>query len=265
MTETNRLITLLTDFGDRDVYVGVMKGVIASINPRVTVIDLTHQIPPQSISTARFQLLNAFPYFPGGTVHLAVIDPGVGNCDRKPVAIACRDSYLVGPDNGLFSGVCQQFPISQVVELNNSRYWRTQTPSTTFHGRDIFAPVAAHLARGVPLADLGATISQESLQTLTEFETEYGAGFRGQVQHIDHFGNLITTLPSEKVPANAMICIKQQRLTLGGTYSDQPKDQLVAIIGSHGWLEIAVNQGSAAQKLDVKVGAAVWLEVLNAP
>jgi S-adenosylmethionine hydrolase len=144
----NKLITLLSDFGLSDVYVGVMKGVIAQINPALTVVDLTHQIPPQNIAAGRFSLMNAYPYFPGGTVHIAVVDPGVGS-RRRGVAIQLDAGFLVGPDNGLFSGVLSENPVVAAVELTNPQYWRTLSPSTTFHGRDIFAAVGAHLASGI--------------------------------------------------------------------------------------------------------------------
>jgi len=138
----HRLITLLSDFGLKDVYVGVMKGVIAQINPGLTVVDLTHQIPPQNIAAARFNLMNAYLYFPVGTVHVAVVDPGVGS-HRRGIALQIDAGFLVGPDNGLFSGVVHQTGVIAAVELTNAQYWWTPTPSTTFHGRDIFAAVGA--------------------------------------------------------------------------------------------------------------------------
>jgi S-adenosylmethionine hydrolase len=143
------IITLLTDFGLQDPYGGVMKGAIATLAPTATVIDLTHQIPPQDVAAARFALMSAFPYFPSGTVHTVVVDPGVGTA-RRAIAIATEASYLVGPDNGVFSGVLTQTTVRAAVALTNPRYWRTPDPSQTFHGRDIFAPVAAHLALGCP-------------------------------------------------------------------------------------------------------------------
>ena len=157
----NRIITLLTDFGLSDVYVGVMKGTIAQINPQLKVIDITHQIPSQNIAAARFCLMTAFAYFPPGTVHVAVVDPGVGS-KRRPVAIKCANCFLVGPDNGLFSGVLSRESARSSVELTNSQYWRTPQPSSTFHGRDIFAAAGAHLANGVALEDLGEAIDPAS-------------------------------------------------------------------------------------------------------
>ena len=156
------VITLLSDFGDRDVYVGVIKGVIAQINPKVAIVDLTHQIPPQNIAAARFCLMNAYAYFPVGTVHVAVVDPGVGS-RRRAIAVEFAQGFLVGPDNGIFSGVLSQSPAIAAVELTNLNYWRTPKPSKTFHGRDIFAPVGANLASGVPLKQLGQEIDPATL------------------------------------------------------------------------------------------------------
>ena len=158
-----KIITLLTDFGDRDIYVGVMKGAIAKINPQLKIIDLTHQIPPQNLLAARFALSNAYPYFPSGTVHIAVVDPGVGS-SRRGVAVELKGGYVVCPDNGLCSGILDG--AIAAVELNNSQYWRVSDPSYTFHGRDIFAPVGAHLANGVSLEELGREIDLASLVKL---------------------------------------------------------------------------------------------------
>ena len=156
------VITLLSDFGRKDAYVAVMKGVIAAIAPEQITCDLTHEVSPQDILAARFNLMVAYPYFPRGTVHLAVVDPGVGS-DRLAIAVECSRGFWVGPDNGLFSGVLQQDEILQVVALTNSAYWRVRKPSNTFHGRDIFAPVAAHLARGVKIGELGDRLHPTTL------------------------------------------------------------------------------------------------------
>ncbi|NJM57077.1 MAG: SAM-dependent chlorinase/fluorinase [Synechococcales cyanobacterium RU_4_20] len=150
----NTLVTLTTDFGLQDAYVGVMKGVIWGIAPQVKLVDLTHSIAPQDLWAARFQLANSVPYFPPGTVHVAVVDPGVGS-QRRAIAIQCSQGWLVGPDNGLFSGVLERYPAQKVVNLSDRSYWRERSPSFTFQGRDIFAPVAAHLAQGVALEALG--------------------------------------------------------------------------------------------------------------
>jgi len=262
------VLTLLTDFGLSDSYVGVMKGAIASLNPTLTVIDLTHQIPPQNIAAARFALMTAVPYFPLGTVHLAVVDPGVGS-NRRAIALAVGNdvaqpvAFLVGPDNGLFSGVWQRYPVLQAVELNHPGYWRRSSPSPTFHGRDIFAPVAAHLASGIALPELGTEIAPESLTQLpiptwTEQWQENRRIVTGCIQAIDHFGNLITTIPAAVVEGDAW-CVSLGDRALAGqsTYSDTPVGGVLALVGSHGWVEIAVNGGSAQTTLGLDWGAMV--------
>jgi len=286
----NRIITLLSDFGLSDVYVGVMKGVIAQINPALTVVDLTHQIPPQNIAAARFCLMNAYPYFPTGTVHIAVVDPGVGS-HRRGIALQLDSGFLVGPDNGLFSGVLNQNPVVEAVELTNPKYWRTPTPSTTFHGRDIFASAGAHLASGVPLVQLGEVIDPETLVQLTIPErTPTATAVAGCIQYVDHFGNLITNIPAadvqgktwsvavgdsptetlrdsvseaERSPALLPTPLEKpkrraDRIIPGSqTYSDRPLGEVVALVGSHGWVEIAVNGGSAQSELQMDWGTVV--------
>lgn len=254
----NRIITLLTDFGLSDVYVGVMKGVIAQINPALTVVDLTHQIPPQNIAAARFNLMNAYPYFPGGTVHIAVVDPGVGS-HRRAIALQLDVGFLVGPDNGLFSGVLNQNRVIKAVELTNPNYWRTPTPSTTFHGRDIFVTAGAHLASGVPLEQLGEVIDPKTLVQLTIPERALTVdGVAGCIQYIDHFGNLITNIPAIDVQGKTWsVAVGDQVILSSQTYSDLPLGEVVALIGSHGWVEIAVNGGSARSQLQLDWGDTV--------
>lgn len=250
-----RSLTLLTDFGLQDVYVGVMKGAIAQINPTLNIIDLTHQISPQNIAAGRFHLMNAYPYFPPGTVHVAVVDPGVGS-ERKAIAIQLQTGFLVGPDNGLFSGILDQHLAIAAVELTHSEYWRTAQPSATFHGRDIFAPVGAHLASGVPLDKLGNAIDLLSLKQLPLARyTKTEEAIAGTIQHIDHFGNLITNIPgSEVVSQSWSVAIGE--ITIPGklTYTDAPTGSLLALIGSHGWVEIAVSGGSAQSQLRFDIG-----------
>ena len=252
-------LTLLSDFGLSDGYVGTMKGTIAQINPTLTVIDLTHQIPPQNIAAGRFCLMSAYPYFPRATVHIAVVDPGVGS-SRRAIAVELATGFLVGPDNGLLSGVLSQHPAIAAVELNNPQYWRVVNPCTTFHGRDIFAPVGAQLASGVPLAALGTAISLQSLVSLTlpnwterlNRETSQRV-IQGAIQAIDHFGNLITNIPQETIQANTWSSVIQGIQIPGhNTYADVPKGSLLALIGSHGWVEIAKNQGNAQKHLQVE-------------
>ncbi|MBW4683062.1 MAG: SAM-dependent chlorinase/fluorinase [Microcoleus vaginatus WJT46-NPBG5] len=258
-----KIITLLTDFGLSDVYVGVMKGVIAQINPTLPVVDLTHQIPPQNIAAGRFCLMNAVPYFPAGTIHVAVVDPGVGS-HRRAIAVEFSGGFLVGPDNGLFSGVLSQNFTVAAVELTNPKYWRTPAPSSTFHGRDIFAPAGAYLASGIPLTNLGKTIDPKTLVDLSlpacvVTETEIA----GTVQYIDHFGNLVTNIPGSYIEGQGWVVVAGS-LTIpsGQTYSDTPSGTLLALIGSHGWVEIAVSGGSADSELQKQLNQ---LDLLGVP
>lgn len=250
----NRIITLLSDFGLSDVYVGVMKGVIAQINPALRVVDLTHQIPPQNVTAARFNLMNAYPYFPEGTVHVAVVDPGVGS-HRRGIALQLDTGFLVGPDNGLFSGVLTQAEVVAAVELTNSQYWRTPTPSTTFHGRDIFAAVGTHLASGVPLGELGNAIAPNTLVQLPIPErTLTDTSITGCIQYIDYFGNLVTNIPAADVQRKTWsVAVGDRIIPASQTYSDRALGELVALVGSHGWVEIAVNAGSAKSLLQLNV------------
>lgn len=246
------MLTLLTDFGLSDVYVGVMKGVIAQVNPAVTVVDLTHQIPPQNLLAARFNLMNAYPYFPSGTVHVAVVDPGVGS-QRRAIAIALTTGFLVGPDNGIFSGILSQNPAIAVVELTDSRYWRSPQMSSTFHGRDIFAPVGAYLAGGVPFEELGVAIAPQTLVELalpSPLQTDFG--LVGCIQHIDHFGNLITNIAAAEVEGVSwLVRVGDRQIFSQRTYGDGASGDLLALVGSHGWVEIAVNGGSAQSRLQL--------------
>lgn len=254
----NRIITLLTDFGDSDMYVGVMKGVIAQINPSLKVIDLTHQIPPQNIAAAHFNLMNAFPYFPKETVHIAVVDPGVGS-QRRGIALQLDGGFLVGPDNGIFSGVFNQNSVITAVELTNPEYWRTPKPSNTFHGRDIFAAAGAHLASGVPIEQLGKVIDQKMLVQLEIPErTVTDNNITGCIQYIDHFGNLITNIPAADVLEKNWSVVIGDRIILGSqTYSNRPIGEITALISSDGWVEIAVNGGSAQAQLKLNYRANV--------
>jgi S-adenosyl-L-methionine hydrolase (adenosine-forming) len=238
-----------------------MKGVIAQINPALTIIDLTHLLPPQNIAAGRFCLMEAYPYFPKGTVHVAVVDPGVGS-QRRSIAVEFADGFLVGPDNGLFSGILSQSSAIAAVELTNPDYWRNQQPSSTFHGRDIFAPVGAHLASGVPLQNLGKEIDPATLVKLDNSEcTPKENGIIGCVQYIDHFGNLITNIPESYVQGKTWN-VKLAGLTIKAytTYSDAQIGDAVALIGSDGWVEIAINRDNAQSKLNINLQDVLFLE-----
>lgn len=249
-------IALMTDFGLRDSYVGVMKGVIAKIAPQVPVIDLSHDLPPQDIWAGRFCLLSAAPYFPLGTIFVGVVDPGVGT-DRQAIAIGFEGGYFVGPNNGLGSGLFDKYPILAAVQLDNPYYWRSPLGaeiSTTFHGRDIFAPVAAHLALGVPLARLGSPLEPGEILRLEIPPCHHTAtSCTGTIQHIDHFGNLITTIPNHICPrGQGCVELTDQIIPLVRTYGDVPLGSPCVLRGSHGYLEISVNQGNAQTFFRVK-------------
>lgn len=252
------VITLLTDFGLSDVYVGVMKGVIATIAPHVSVIDLTHQIPPQDIATARFQLMNAYPYFPPKTVHIAVVDPGVGS-SRRAIAVQLETGFLVAPDNGLISGVLSQNLAITAVELTNPNYWRTSNPSFTFHGRDVFAPIGAYLAIGASLRELGDTIELSSLQNFPIPDVvETPEGLEGSIQAIDHFGNLITNIPVGRIQDRSWSIQIGNNIYPGKTtYADANPSEILGLVGSHGWIEIAANRGNAQEILGLNIGGLI--------
>ncbi len=270
------LITLLTDFGENGTYVGAMKGVMLGIVPGATLVDISHQVSPQDIQQAASILAGVYAYYPAHTVHLIVVDPGVGST-RRAIAMQTGRGLFVAPDNGVLSYVQRAEPDARVVVLENSQYWRPN-PSHTFHGRDIFSPAAAHLAAGVPLQELGSPCD-DAVQ-LPVPPLEVGAGFvRGEIVRIDHFGNALTNITElqwldedtvELVPPHAAplrFDARRARVmfgwhTLSGmhqTYSRVSIGQALVLVGSSGELEISVNQGRAEEKLGIKVGDPVTL------
>jgi S-adenosylmethionine hydrolase len=252
-----RVITLLTDFGLEDGYVAAMKGVIASVAPEARLVDVTHLVPPQDVAFGRFRLLTAAPFFPPGTIHLAVVDPGVGTA-RRAVAIRSRSgSCFVGPDNGLLLGALDADPPVAAVELSDPGFWRTPTPSATFHGRDVFAPVAGHLARGVTLESLGSALRPEALVKLRlDPWKAVPDGAEGAIQAVDRFGNLISNVPGTALPEDGAWSASLAGRILDGhrTYGDVPPGELVALVGSHGFVEVAVHRGDARSALGARVG-----------
>jgi S-adenosyl-L-methionine hydrolase (adenosine-forming) len=264
MTSPSGIVTLLTDFGTEDVYVGVMKGVILQINPAIAIVDLTHHIPPQNIALGSFQLQNAYRHFPPGTVHLAVVDPGVGST-RNAIAIAAATGFFVGPDNGIFSGVLARSlgpnPSIQAVTLDNPRYWYAATPSQTFHGRDIFAAIAAHLTSGIPLSEMGMPIAVESLTTLSLPQGQPTAtGIEGHIQAMDRFGNGISTISADAVHhRDWSVAAAGQVFPQYSTYSEANEGSPLSLIGSHGWVELAVSCGNAQQTYGLALGDRIEL------
>ncbi|MGB3310250.1 MAG: SAM-dependent chlorinase/fluorinase [Nodosilinea sp.] len=254
------IVALITDFGIQDSYVGVMKGVIAGLAPAAQLIDLTHDLPPQDLYAARFTLLSAYPYLPPGTIYLVVVDPGVGT-NRRAIAVQTTQGFLVGPDNGVLSGVLEREPMLNAVELANADYWRVPQPSATFHGRDIFAPVAAHLANGVPIDRLGPVLDPQSLRKLPiATPTATANGWKGAVQYIDRFGNAATTIPASTVTSDSWtLTVGETTLPIGQTYGEVLPGEGLALVGSYGFVEIAVNQGSAQHAFGLSVGDRVWV------
>jgi len=257
-----RIITLLTDFGLRDPYVGQMKGAILGIAPDVRVVDLTHDIAPQDVFEGAYVLKSSYRYFPRGTVHVAVVDPGVGT-ERKAIALRADGHYFVVPDNGIVSLITVDSPPAEVVELTNRKYFLSEI-SWTFHGRDIFSPVAAHIAGGVALRELGdALVTIEKLDLpRPRHEREC---VRGEVIHIDRFGNLITNIrDSDLVMIRTGKCeIRVAKQTIKGikqSYGAASKKELLALIGSSGLLEVSVNLGDASATL--KAGKGTLVEVI---
>jgi S-adenosylmethionine hydrolase len=257
----SKIIALITDFGIEDIYVGVMKGVISQINPQATIIDITHHIPPQNLYNANYSLVSAISYFPSDTIYVVVVDPGVGS-KRKAIALhSPNNPYFIGPDNGLFTGILNQFPNIEARELTNQAYCRHGIVSKTFHGRDIFSPVAAHLASGVMFEHLGDLISLESLIRLPLPPYQVTPeGIIGIVQHIDHFGNIITTIPSDLVREKSWLVVMGEiQIPSQTNYSEVKEGELLSLISSDGWVEIAVNRGNAAERLQLKLGDSILI------
>jgi hypothetical protein len=255
------IITLLTDFGTQDTYVGVMKGVMLGICPAARLVDLTHAVPPQAVAVGAWLLRGAVDSFAAGTTHLAVVDPGVGS-GRAPVAVVTPAGCLVGPDNGLLYPAAVHLGVLEVRRLENPRFFRTPV-SQTFHGRDIFAPVAAHLAAGVPPSELGPR--RPGLQPLALAEpVRRGDTITGAVIYIDRFGNLVTNIPAA---ALADYAIRGLSVSIAGvqvdvaelspSYAAVAEHAALAIIGSWGLLELAVRDGNAAAAWGVGAGASV--------
>jgi S-adenosylmethionine hydrolase len=252
------IITLTTDFGLTGGYAGILKGVILGIAPDARLVDLSHAIAPQNVREAAYVLAAAAPYFPPATVHLAVVDPGVGSA-RRGLLIATPAAYYVGPDNGLFTAALTQ-PGTTAYTLDRPAYWRSPV-SQTFHGRDIFAPVAAHLAAGMPPSALGSPMTDPVRLEWPRAQRPTPGTIAGEVAYIDHFGNLITNIPGAWLdgdPASWQCQIGH--LSVGGlraAYADVALGDLLAIVSSGGTLEIAVREGSAAGRLALNVGAPV--------
>lgn len=267
------LITLLTDFGSSDYFVGAMKGVILSINPAVQLIDITHDIPAQDIEAAAFNLLAVYRSFAPGTINVAVVDPGVGSA-RRPILVCAREQFFVGPDNGIFSYILDREPDALILQLTNDKYFRKPV-SNTFHGRDIFAPVAAALSTGVQPAEFGSVIADPVRLPALAPEKLKGQSLRGRIIHVDRFGNCVTSFTREHL-TESMIA-KGVALRIKGKVIREFRDffaaedrlgskhlesqirdhKLFAVWGSAGFLEIAARNQSAAKLLKARRGDSV--------
>jgi S-adenosylmethionine hydrolase len=250
------LITLTTDFGYRDPFVGIMKGVIAGINPNARVIDLSHDIPPQDIMAGALVLRHSVPYFPAGAIHVAVIDPGVGGA-RRPLLIECDGNYFVGPDNGVLSLALAGKPPARIIHLSNSTY-HLQPVSATFHGRDIFAAVAAYLSLGIATVAFGEPVETFVRLNLPEVSRTAG-GLIGEILYIDSFGNLFTNIAERDLTglsADRLVISLRDATILGlaSHYAAAVEGELVALVNSWGLLEIALYKGSARQRTAAQIG-----------
>ncbi len=261
------IITLLTDFGIQDEYVGVLKGVIMRINPTVTIIDVTHGIAPQNIVAAAFTLKAAFPFFPQGTIHLAVVDPGVGT-QRDIVAVRCAGHLFLAPDNGLLDPILADHPPEAGYRVENENLFRHPV-CRTFHGRDVFAPVAAHLAQGLPLKAVGRPFDFDQLRPLRVGEPRIDplGTIEGEVVSVDRFGNLITNIGSKHLstlgPGKFEILLGDHIISgMAENYAQGIPGKPLAIIGSRDCLEIAVNGGSAIQSLNLAYGVIVRVKAV---
>lgn len=260
--QPNGLIALTTDFGLQDAYVAIMKGVILRIAAQATLIDYTHGINPGNVVEAAYLLHSGYRYFPRGTIHVVVVDPGVGS-NRRAITLQTPEVTFIGPDNGVFALVAEDAHRDwgqsvQLVELTEPRFW-LPNPSATFHGRDIFAPVAAHIMQGIPLAEVGMPIDRLTPVDLWAPKVLEDHVLCGQIIHIDQFGNCITCVTSEDLQTHGLgdqivvEIIDQQLPGLLRTYSDGQVGIPICLIGSSGHLELAVRNGNAAALLGVGI------------
>jgi S-adenosylmethionine hydrolase len=253
------LITLTTDFGTESPYVAAMKGVILGLNPRARLLDLSHQVPPQDVRYAAYFLAGAIPYFPAHALHVVVVDPGVGS-ERAVLYVEVDGHRLLVPDNGCWTSLLREGgPPPRVLRVEESRYWR-QPVSATFHGRDVFAPVAGHLSLGLDPGRLGPAAAEWVRLTVPRPAAGMNS-IRGEVIFVDHFGNLITNIPAEGRQPPDVLHVGKRTYRRGfrwvRTYADAAPGALVALASSNGMLEVAVAQGNAARKLAAGVGTPV--------
>ena len=253
-----RIVTLTTDFGLKDPYVAEMKAAILGICPKAVIVDVTHEIAKFNIRMGAYVLASAAPHFPYGSVHVAVVDPGVGT-QRRSIAIQTKQSFFVGPDNGLLVLAAEKQGIENIHELTNPRFMLPKV-SSTFHGRDIFAPAAAHLLNGVKTAEFGPEIREAAEAEFAKVTRKNGV-LVGEVLHVDGFGNIITNINQReaaqnrvKGEVNVTLAGNKTKLKFCKAYGETKPQEPLTLIGSHGFLEISVNQGNAAEKFKIKAG-----------
>lgn len=250
------MITLTTDFGTADWFVGVMKAVLLDLNPRIQIVDLTHEIRPGDVRAGAFALMVSCRYFTKGTIHVVVVDPGVGS-SRRAIAVQTKNYIFVGPDNGVLSWALRGEQVRKIVALQNQKYFR-KAVSRTFHGRDIFAAVAGHVSRGVPLSKLGPALTD--YQQLSWPEPSSGSrAVIGEVLYVDRFGNALTNIDATALEMLGSRSLKLQigrrpKIPVADYYQAVPHGRPLGVLGSSGFLEIAVNGGSAAKRLGLKNG-----------
>ncbi len=247
------LITLTTDFGTDDPYVATMKGVILGINPAVTIVDVCHTIEPQNIAQAAFLLSTTYRYFPQGTIHVVVVDPGVGT-QRKALLLVTPNAFFVAPDNGVLSYIVEEFPFGiEAFSLTNPRFWLSPV-SDTFQGRDIFAPVAAYLSLGTPPHEFGDPIPFISAFAISRPRVDVDGMLIGHILHIDHFGNLITDIKKDDLPKGRLFIEVRGHIIDDLSQSYEEGEELLAIIGSSERLEVSLKNSNAATFLRAKTG-----------
>lgn len=256
------MITLTSDFGLKDPYVAEMKGVILTINPQATIIDVTHSIEKFDIRVGVFVLASAAPYFPKGTIHLVVIDPDVGT-ERRAILIQTKRGFFVGPDNGVLMLAAQNQGIEHLYELSNPKFMLPKV-SSTFNGRDVFAPAAAHLDKGIKPSEFGPEITEAVTPKFASVERR-NSSLIGEVWQIDGFGNIITNISQKDLPQNRIVNVKLpgglQNISFGKTYAQAKPYEPLALIGSHGFLEIAINQGNASETFHAKAGDKIEVSI----
>jgi S-adenosyl-L-methionine hydrolase (adenosine-forming) len=257
----NSPITLTTDFGTSDHFAGVMKGVILGIAPRARIVDITHEIEPFEVTEGAFVIAQAYRYFPRKTIHVVVVDPGVGSA-RRPILAEMAGQYFVAPDNGVLSMIFSREP-HKVRHITKDRYF-LHPVSRTFHGRDIFAPVAAHLASGITPARFGAIIHDHLRLSFDQTQRTGKRSWTGAILRVDRFGNLITNLHIDEFPSIATrpfeLIVGLEKLTrLAVTFAEGNPGEPTVLVGSSGYLEVAANQASAAKRLGCGVGSPVEL------